>query len=148
LQRVVDVAELHFANDRANLTPEGQDLVHRLAVELKVYRGPYSVLIVGHTSLVGTRAHNLVLSRRRAQTVAQYLIAQGIPAERIQTQGLGPDQPIADNRTRAGAARNRRVELHVHAPGLTLRKVEGPLVDPAKQAHKPHRKRKLLPKKG
>jgi outer membrane protein OmpA-like peptidoglycan-associated protein len=73
------------------------------------------VTIVGHTDNDGTPEQNLVLSRDRAQRMAQLLIQGGIDRRRITTEGHGLEQPIADNATPEGRARNRRIELIVTA---------------------------------
>lgn len=70
------------------------------------------ILIVGHTDDVGTAEKNLVLSRKRAQAVKEYLEMQGIPAKRLSAEGRGESQPMLQNRDEAGRAANRRVELH------------------------------------
>ena len=64
--------------------------------------------IEGHTDSVGSRAGNLDLSRRRAESVADFLVAMGVPRDRLDVRGYGPDQPLAG--TRASEPQNRRVE--------------------------------------
>ena len=71
------------------------------------------LLIEGHTSSEGTREHNLDLSKRRADAVKAYLVGKGIDAERLETVGFGPDQPVADNATEAGREQNRRIEFKI-----------------------------------
>ena len=61
----------------------------------------------------GSRSYNLQLSQRRADSVKAYLVSRGVPAERLQTVGAGPDHPVADNGTEAGRAQNRRVEITI-----------------------------------
>ena len=70
-----------------------------------------SLQIEGHTDNVGTEAFNLTLSERRANAVRQYFVEQGIEGERLKATGFGQNKPIADNKTAAGKAKNRRVEL-------------------------------------
>jgi OOP family OmpA-OmpF porin len=72
-----------------------------------------SLEISGHTSSEGDKAFNQKLSQERAEAVKQWLVDKGIPAERIQTRGAGSDEPIADNKTAAGRAKNRRIEFKV-----------------------------------
>ena len=67
--------------------------------------------VIGHTDSTGEAAYNLQLSQRRAQAVANILIAGGVPAQRIAAGGQGETQPVASNDTAAGRAQNRRVEI-------------------------------------
>jgi outer membrane protein OmpA-like peptidoglycan-associated protein len=69
--------------------------------------------IEGHTDSVGSKATNQKLSERRANAVRDYLIANGIDANRLTAAGYGEDKPIASNATRAGRAENRRVEVNL-----------------------------------
>jgi len=71
--------------------------------------------VTGHTDSTGSRDYNYNLSDRRANSVANYLAANGIDQGRLITQGVGPDQPIASNDTESGRAMNRRVELQIVA---------------------------------
>jgi len=68
--------------------------------------------VIGHTDSIADDAYNLDLSNRRAATVKNWLVRNGISADRITTRGMGESQPIADNETEAGRAQNRRVEIH------------------------------------
>lgn len=67
--------------------------------------------IVGYTDITGSEKLNLKLSLARAEVVKKYLVKQGVAADRIVTNGMGPADPIADNKTKAGRALNRRVEI-------------------------------------
>jgi len=67
--------------------------------------------IGGHTDSTGSREYNLDLSRRRARSVKEYLVGKGVSEKRVTTRGYGPDKPIADNETKEGRARNRRIEF-------------------------------------
>jgi OOP family OmpA-OmpF porin len=69
------------------------------------------VEIAGHTDDRGGHDANVELSQRRAESVKQYLVDKGIDAARIQTRGAGPDEPMADNASKAGRAKNRRIEF-------------------------------------
>jgi len=71
------------------------------------------VLIEGHTSSEGTREHNLDLSARRAKSVKAYLVDKGVDADRLETEGFGPDRPVASNDTEAGREQNRRIEFKI-----------------------------------
>jgi OOP family OmpA-OmpF porin len=69
--------------------------------------------IVGHTDSKGDRDHNIGLSQRRADSVKTYLVERGIAEDRITTMGVGPDQPVDTNDTKAGRANNRRIEFQI-----------------------------------
>jgi outer membrane protein OmpA-like peptidoglycan-associated protein len=73
------------------------------------------IQINGHTDNVGKAADNLKLSNGRAQSVVNYLIKNSIDAKRLSFHGFGAGQPVADNNTEEGRARNRRTELKVIA---------------------------------
>jgi len=72
--------------------------------------------IIGHTDSTGTPAINDPLSVERAQSVRDYLVARGVSAQRIETAGRGAREPVADNTSDAGRARNRRVEIFLREP--------------------------------
>ncbi|MDR1045791.1 MAG: ankyrin repeat domain-containing protein [Candidatus Adiutrix sp.] len=76
-----------------------------------------AVEVQGHTDWVGPGEYNLKLGQRRAEAVKKVLVNNGVRAERLLTSSLGESQPIADNRSSGGRARNRRVEIHVNQPG-------------------------------
>jgi len=111
-EKVTFAAETFFDFDKAVVKPEGKakldDLVGKLrGITLEV------IIAVGHTDWVGSDAYNQRLSVRRAEAVKAYLVSKGIEANRIYTEGKGERQPVADNRTRDGRAKNRRVEIEV-----------------------------------
>ncbi len=111
-EKVTFAADTFFDFDKSVIKPEGKarldDLVGKLqGVNLEV------VIAVGHTDSIGTDKYNQALSVRRAEAVKAYLVSKGIEANRIYTEGKGEKQPIADNRTREGRAKNRRVEVEV-----------------------------------
>ncbi len=71
------------------------------------------IIAVGHTDSVGTDAYNQKLSVRRADAVKAYLVNKGVESNRVYTEGKGEKQPVADNKTAEGRAKNRRVEIEV-----------------------------------
>ena len=68
---------------------------------------------MGHTDAVGSDASNQKLSVRRSEAVKAYLVSKGIEKNRVYTEGKGEKQPVADNKTAEGRAKNRRVEIEV-----------------------------------
>lgn len=105
---------IEFEPGSAVLRPEGALILDELARTL-LSMGERRLEVIGHTDAQGSRASNLALSLARAQAVKSYLVNRGLVAERIATSGMGPDQPVADNTTEAGRARNRRIEFRVGA---------------------------------
>jgi OOP family OmpA-OmpF porin len=101
---------VHFAFDSAELTAEDRALLDGVAArlnELEFVGGE----VAGHTDSTGDRTHNLGLSKRRAQSVLEYLEARGVAPGRMTSVGYGPDYPVADNATAEGRAQNRRVVI-------------------------------------
>ena len=94
------------------LKPEGKARIDDLAGKLKGVALEV-IIAVGHTDAVGADRYNQKLSVRRAEAVKAYLVSKGIEANRVYTEGKGEKQPVADNRTREGRAKNRRVEIEV-----------------------------------
>ena len=111
-EKVSFAADALFDFDKAVLKAEGKekldDLVSKMqAINLEV------IIAVGHTDSVGTDAYNEKLAMRRAGAVKAYLQAKGIEANRIYTEGKGEKQPVESNKSAAGRAKNRRVEIEV-----------------------------------
>lgn len=106
-------ADTYFDFDKYNLKPEGKKALDALVAEMKIEQVE-EVRVVGHTDSIGTEAYNQKLSERRAKTVADYLVSKGVPAAKIKASGMGESKPVADNKTKAGRAKNRRVEVSVH----------------------------------
>ena len=102
-----------FAFDSAALSPDAQQRLQSLMPKLSA-PGVATVNVVGHTDSVGSDAYNQGLSERRAASVAQYLIGQGLPAAKVSSEGKGEREPVADNDSDAGRAQNRRVDLHLN----------------------------------
>ena len=110
--KVTYAADAFFDFDKSVLKPEGKakldDLVSKIKdINLEV------IIAVGHTDSVGTDAYNQKLSVRRAEAVKAYLVSKGIEKNRVYTEGKGEKQPVADNKTAEGRAKNRRVEIEV-----------------------------------
>ncbi|HEU0302673.1 MAG TPA: OmpA family protein [Longimicrobium sp.] len=103
-----------FPFDSDQVLPDGRDNLRQLANSLRNYPGT-EVLIVGHTDSQGSDDYNMRLSFRRAESARQFLVGQGIEGGRIRVEGRGESEPVADNSTDAGRARNRRVEIAIFA---------------------------------
>ena len=101
-----------FATDSAEIVSAFYAPLNNLAASFKQYQ-QNTIEIVGHTDSTGSHAYNMSLSQRRAQSVADYLTAQGVAPARLTTRGAGPDQPVASNATDSGRAQNRRVEVNL-----------------------------------
>ena len=101
-----------FDNGASELTAESQTILDRIVAGLRG-QPRLQLLIVGHTDSTGAAAYNLRLSRARAAAVLDYLVTQGIAAERLASEGAGETEPVADNATEDGRALNRRVEFRV-----------------------------------
>jgi outer membrane protein OmpA-like peptidoglycan-associated protein len=109
----ISLEDIRFQADSAILLPGEQDKLDKIAGILKRYANR-DILVGGHTALAGTQAGQQALSTQRAATVADYLIAQEVrSADRVVVRGYGAERPVADNRTEAGMARNRRVEITI-----------------------------------
>jgi len=106
-QRIVE-----FEAGSSVLRPEGQQILDEMAVALSSLQGK-RIEVIGHTDALGHRPGNISLSLARAQAVKAYLVSKGLAADRLQTSGMGPDQPVANNDTEEGRARNRRIEFRV-----------------------------------
>ncbi|WP_279343565.1 outer membrane protein OmpA [Variovorax terrae] len=110
--KVTYAADAFFDFDKSVLKPEGKakldDLVGKIkGINLEV------IIAVGHTDSIGSDAYNQKLSVRRSEAVKAYLVSKGIEKNRVYTEGKGKKQPVADNKTAEGRAKNRRVEIEV-----------------------------------
>ncbi len=111
-EKVSFASEALFDFDQSTLKPQGKAALDQLlgqltGMDLEV------IVTVGHTDAVGSDAYNQKLSLRRAEAVKAYLVTQGVETSRVYTEGKGETQPVADNTTAAGRAKNRRVTVEV-----------------------------------
>jgi outer membrane protein OmpA-like peptidoglycan-associated protein len=113
---LVTLGDVLFEVGQADLKPGIQRKLFPLAEFLKE-NPDRNVLIEGHTDNTGAPAYNLELSQRRADTVASFLISQGVSPASITSRGYGQDYPVAPNTTAAGRQQNRRVEVVILREG-------------------------------
>ncbi|MCK6431719.1 MAG: OmpA family protein [Aquabacterium sp.] len=111
-EKVTFAADAFFDFDKSVLKPEAKakldDLVSKTSgINLEV------IIAVGHTDSVGNDAYNQKLSVSRSEAVKAYLVSKGVEKNRVYTEGKGEKQPVADNKTSEGRAKNRRVEIEV-----------------------------------
>ncbi len=110
--KVTYAADAFFDVNKSIIKPEGKakldDLVGKIKdINLEV------IIAVGHTDSDGSDASNQALSVRRSEAVKAYLTSKGVEKNRVYTEGKGEKQPVADNKTKDGKAKNRRVEIEV-----------------------------------
>jgi OmpA-OmpF porin, OOP family len=111
--RVVTETAVQFGFNKDNLTKAAKEALDQLATTVPNTKG-YIIALEGGTDSVGGADYNYGLSERRANSVIQYLAAQhGIPAHKIYVVGLGKDKPVDSNKTSAGRAKNRRVDVRL-----------------------------------
>ena len=110
----VVLRNIFFDVNKFDLKTESQVELDKL-VQLLKENPTLKIRLEGHTDNVGSATDNLRLSDNRAKAVVGYLVSKGIPAARLQARGFGATQPIADNKTEEGRAKNRRTELKVMA---------------------------------
>jgi outer membrane protein OmpA-like peptidoglycan-associated protein len=114
---IISMSDVLFETNKATLTPNLKENLAKIAGILIVYKEP-KIQIEGHTDSTGTKERNQKLSEERAHAVMGYLVEQGVTADRLTAVGLGPDKPIADNKTKEGRAKNRRVDLVIQEKQL------------------------------
>src|SRR5690606_531437 len=107
-------AGVYFDTNKSDVKGTSATTLNRLVGILKEYPDT-NILVEGHTDSAGPDDYNMTLSQQRAQSVTNYLVANGISKGRLTTNWYGESQPKADNSTSAGKAKNRRVELAIVA---------------------------------
>ncbi|MCP4041755.1 MAG: TolC family outer membrane protein [Gammaproteobacteria bacterium] len=108
-----DVKHIQFAYKQAGLTPDSMAIIDLYTEQ--ILRSPRALIeIRAYTDNVGSESYNRQLSSKRAEEIKQLFIERGVDGSRIQIYGMGESDPIADNSTEEGKARNRRAELHLH----------------------------------
>jgi outer membrane protein OmpA-like peptidoglycan-associated protein len=135
--QIVILQQVNFATARAEIKPSSFPLLQQVAQVIAAHPELARVAVDGHTDNQGLEKNNINLSERRAISVVRWLTDHGIDARRLEARGFGPRRPIADNKSDAGRAKNRRVEFQIRRrtekgeAGWT----DGPIEEP-KQAPK------------
>jgi OmpA-OmpF porin, OOP family len=112
VEEVIVLRGINFDFDKADIKPEFAPILDEAVAILKERQG-VKVVVEGHTDWTGPEDYNQKLSERRAQSVKDYLVQNGIAADRLETKGFGESKPAYDNTTKEGRFRNRRVEFQV-----------------------------------
>ena len=111
-EKVSFAAEALFDFDKTIIKPEGKAALDDLLAKLQGMNTEVMVT-VGHTDSIGTNDYNDKLAQRRAEAVKAYIVSKGVEPTRVYTEGKGETQPVADNKSAAGRAKNRRVTVEV-----------------------------------
>ena len=107
----IDLVNDEFEFDKAVLKPDMKAALDDVASRVEASPGDEHLTIIGHTDSIGSEEYNMGLGQRRADATADYLIDQGVSASRVTTKSMGESQPVADNSSKAGRAKNRRAEI-------------------------------------
>jgi OOP family OmpA-OmpF porin len=113
VERTIILDDVLFDFDKTNIKPEAAAILDRLVAFMNENKDK-RVALSGHTDSIGTEKYNQGLSERRAASVKNYLVKKGVDTSRVTSQGFGESKPIADNKTKEGRAKNRRVEIKVN----------------------------------
>jgi len=107
-----NIKGIYFQTGKAEIKDKSKPKLDEAISILKKYPD-LRLEVVGHTDNVGKRAYNVELSKQRADAVRDYLVSNGVDSSRLETRGAGPDEPVADNGTKTGRSKNRRIEFKV-----------------------------------
>jgi len=103
-----------FGFDSSSLQPEARENLEKLS-EILSRDDETILMVVGHTDSTGDENYNMRLSEQRARSAADYMISRGLTRSRVQTEGRGETEPIANNSSKQGQQENRRVEVAIYA---------------------------------
>ncbi|PIR17547.1 MAG: hypothetical protein COV46_03805 [Deltaproteobacteria bacterium CG11_big_fil_rev_8_21_14_0_20_49_13] len=112
-EKIIITQKIHFEFNRSNIRPISFLILDDVAELLKKNPGIKKIEVAGYCDGIGGDAYNIRLSQKRAESVANYLIGKGVDRSRLVAKGYGKSNPIADNNTTEGRAKNRRVEFTV-----------------------------------
>ena len=113
-EETIVIRDVHFQFDKATLTASDKEVLDKIATRLKAEAPTAQLTVTGYTDSVGSDAYNQKLSDKRAHSVVEYLIEEGVPRSSfVSVTGAGESNPVADNSTADGRAQNRRTEIHI-----------------------------------
>ncbi len=112
LPKTYTLKDVHFDTNKASLKPASYKSLNELA-EFMLLKKTLKIELAGHTDSDGDEKANKILSQKRAETVRNYLIKEGVPKSRLTAVGYGETQPVATNSTEKGKALNRRTEVRI-----------------------------------
>jgi outer membrane protein OmpA-like peptidoglycan-associated protein len=113
--KALNLPTVNFATGSADIPPDAKPVLAKAASVINMLPPTLRLEIAGHTDSTGTAEANMRLSRQRAQAVADFLVASGVPRERLLAQGYGDTRPVASNATEEGRFNNRRIEVKPQA---------------------------------
>jgi OmpA-OmpF porin, OOP family len=102
-----------FDTAKSDLRPAGKQELDAVVAKLKGGAKVSSITVTGHTDSRGSEAYNQALSERRAASVKNYMVSQGVDGALVHTRGMGESAPVASNKTEEGRQQNRRVEIEI-----------------------------------
>jgi outer membrane protein OmpA-like peptidoglycan-associated protein len=123
--------QVFFATGKETILPKSFALLKAVGDAMRGTPGIKKISVEGHTDTTGKADHNLELSQKRAESVVQWLVKDGIDASRLEAKGFGGTKPIADNKTAKGRAENRRVDFVIVDPPQALDAPQAPAPPPA-----------------
>ena len=135
---ILSMSDILFDVNKASLKADLKTSLAKVAGILSVYQ-QFNVSIEGNTDKTGSEEHNMKLSQQRADNVMKFLVDQGIDAGRLTAKGLGMSRPIADNKTKEGRQKNRRVDLVIQDKALQ-QSAEPAAAEPAAEPAAPEAK--------
>lgn len=109
--KALNMPVVNFVSGSAEIPADAKPVLGKAAEVMKALPAPLRLEISGHTDSSGTAEANMLLSRQRAQAVADFLLEHGVPRERLHAQGFGDGRPVATNVTEEGRFHNRRIEV-------------------------------------
>jgi OOP family OmpA-OmpF porin len=112
VDKVAVKADIYFVLDDTAVSTEGKKILDQLVALTRQFRLE-TIILEGNAALTSSAANALVISNQRAAAVKAYLVAKGVPSDRVTTKGNGAQKPLGDNATAAGRSTNNRVDIEM-----------------------------------